>query len=207
MPYKQICSGPLSENCYILYDENSLEAAIIDPGFVNDELLNAVSTLKVKYILLTHGHFDHIWGAEELKSRFLAPICIYEDDAELAASAELNASRMMLGKAITCEADIKLSDGETLMIGGIEVRVIHTPGHTSGGCCYCTDEAVFTGDTLMSFSVGRCDLPTGDEEQLLQSLKRLKALNGDPVICGGHGSVTVLSAEKQYNPYLRAGTV
>ena len=95
-----------------------------------------------------------------------------------------------------------MKDGETCSVASIPVTVMHTPGHTAGGCCYVTPDAVFTGDTLMSYSVGRTDLSTGDETQLLSSLKKLVNLPGDPAICGGHGLMTTLSAEKRRNPYL-----
>ena len=108
----------------------------------------------------------------------------------------------MLQRPITCAVDRLLDDGEQFSVGSIQVCVLHTPGHTAGGCCYVTPEAVFTGDTLMGYSVGRCDLPTGDEAALAKSLQKIAALPGDPAICGGHGPVTRLLEEKRRNPYL-----
>lgn len=202
MAYTCVTGGMLSENCYVLFDEQTKEAAVIDPGFVNEKLLNILEPLQVKYILLTHGHFDHIEGAEALHERTGAPVAVYTTEKVLAEDPVLNASMMMFGRPITCAVDRVFVDGETFSVGNIPVRVMHTPGHTAGGCCYITPEAIFTGDTLMGYSVGRCDLPTGDGTQLADSLKKLTALPGDPDICGGHGPVTKLSEEKRRNPYL-----
>lgn len=182
MRYLCITDGMLAENCYLLLDEASGEAAVIDPGFVNDRLLGEIAKYKVRWILLTHGHFDHIEGVDRLRA--------------------LTGALLMFGRPIACTVDRLLEDGETIHVGAVPVQVLHTPGHTAGGCCYVTPEAVFTGDTLMGYSVGRCDLPTGDEAALAVSLQKLAALPGDPAICGGHGPVTRLSEEKRRNPYL-----
>lgn len=203
MAYLRITGGLLSENCYVLYDESTNEAAVIDPGFVNDRLLTALEPFCVKYILLTHGHFDHMMGADALRERTGAAVCAYEEEKALCENAGLNASLGILRRPVTCAVDRVFMDGETFTVGSIPVEVLHTPGHTAGGCCYKTPGAVFTGDTLMGFSIGRTDLPTGDGAALLQSLKKLADLPGDPDICGGHGPQTTLSAEKLRNPYLR----
>ena len=202
MAYIRITGGLLSENCYVLFDERTKEAAVIDPGFVKDSLLQAIEPLNVKYILLTHGHFDHLMGAERLRAATGAVIAALDREKALVESAELNASLSILRRPITCTVEHTFSDGEVFYIGDIAVKVMHTPGHTAGGCCYITEEAIFTGDTLMGYNVGRCDLPTGDETALRASLNRLTALPGDPDICGGHGPVTKLSEEKRRNPYL-----
>ena len=202
MAYIRVTGGLLAENCYVLFDEDTKEAAVIDPGFVNDRLMAAIGPLNVRYILLTHGHFDHLKGAEELRSRTGAVVCAFQAEKVLCEDAALNASLGIVRRPITCSVDRVFEDGEVFTVGEIPVRVLHTPGHTAGGCCYVTDGAVFTGDTLMGYSIGRCDLPTGDEAALMLSLQKLTALPGDPDICGGHGAVTKLSAEKQHNPYL-----
>lgn len=202
MRYTCITGGPLAENCYVLADETTGDAAVIDPGFENDRLMAALKDLNVRLILLTHGHFDHIGGAERLRDVTGAPIASFETEAALAADPKINGSLMMLCRPIACTVDRLLQDGETFTVGTVPVTVLHTPGHTAGGCCYITPEAVFTGDTLMGYSIGRCDMPTGDESQLMTSLQKLTDLPGDPDICGGHGPVTTLLREKRNNPYL-----
>lgn len=202
MRYLCITDGMLAENCYLLLDEASGEAAVIDPGFVNDRLLGEIAKYKVRWILLTHGHFDHIEGVDRLRALTGAPSAAFRTEGAFAADPAQNGSLLMFGRPIACTVDRLLEDGETIHVGAVPVRVMHTPGHTAGGCCYVTPEAVFTGDTLMGYSVGRCDLPTGDEAALAVSLQKLAALPGDPAICGGHGPVTRLSEEKRRNPYL-----
>ena len=202
MRYLCITDGMLAENCYLLLDEASGEAAVIDPGFVNDRLLGEIAKYKVRWILLTHGHFDHIEGVDRLRALTGAPCAAFRTGGALAADPAQNGSLLMFGRPIACTVDRLLEDGETIHVGAVPVQVMHTPGHTAGGCCYVTPEAVFTGDTLMGYSVGRCDLPTGDEAALAVSLQKLAALPGDPAICGGHGPVTRLSEEKRRNPYL-----
>ncbi len=202
MRYLCITDGVLAENCYLLLDEASGEAAVIDPGFVNDRLLGEIAKYKVRWILLTHGHFDHIEGVDRLRALTGAPSAAFRTEGAFAADPAQNGSLLMFGRPIACTVDRLLEDGETIHVGAVPVQVLHTPGHTAGGCCYVTPEAVFTGDTLMGYSVGRCDLPTGDEAALAVSLQKLAALPGDPAICGGHGPVTRLSEEKRRNPYL-----
>lgn len=202
MRYLCITGGQLAENCYFLIDEVSGEAAVIDPGFVDDRLLAETAKHKVRHILLTHGHFDHIEGADRLHALTGAPVAAFRTEADFAADPKRNGALLMLQRPSACAVDRLLDDGEQFFVGSIPVRVLHTPGHTAGGCCYVTPEAVFTGDTLMGYSVGRCDLPTGDEAALAKSLQKLAALPGDPAICGGHGPVTRLSEEKRRNPYL-----
>jgi len=202
MAFLSFTGGPLAENCYVLYDENTKDAAVIDPGFMNDALEKAIGAFNVRYILLTHGHFDHIRRAYMVKELTAAPVVSLDMEKPLVEDAALNGSLHMLRHAITAKVDETVEDGDGFMIGGISVRVMHTPGHTAGGCCYVTDDAVFTGDTLMSYSIGRTDLPTGDANALMSSLQKLAALPGHLAVCGGHGSVTTLRDEKRLNPYL-----
>ena len=202
MAYLCVTGGMLQENCYILHDELTKEAAVIDPGFVKEPLEKALEPLQVRYILFTHGHFDHTMRALEVKALTGAEIFCLDLEKPLAESEVLNGSKMLLRRDITVTVDRVLKDGEAFFVGNIPVRVMHTPGHTAGGCCYITPEAVFTGDTLMKGSCGRTDLPTGDGMALMQSLRKIAALEEDLVVLPGHGPASTIREERQFNPYL-----
>lgn len=203
MIFQCLQGGELQENCYVLTDEKTGAKAVIDPGFWDDRLEVVAKSGKVAYILLTHGHFDHTAGVEKLREKTGAPVLALGLEEPLLTDGRLNVSLAFSGRAYACAPDRLLTDGETFPLGGTKITVLSTPGHTAGSCCYITEEAVFTGDTLMGFSVGRTDLPTGDSRALAGSLKKLLALPGDPAVCGGHGPVTTLEAEREKNPYLR----
>lgn len=202
MAYLCVTGGLLQENCYILYDESTKDAAVIDPGFMKEPLEKAFEPLHVRCVLLTHGHFDHMMGAEAVKARTGAEIICLDKEKELVENAALNGSKMLLRREITALVDRVLKDGEEFFIGNIPVRVMHTPGHTAGGCCYITPDAVFTGDTLMKGSCGRTDLPTGDGMALMQSLRKIAALEEDLAVLPGHGPASTMAVERQFNPYL-----
>ncbi len=202
MAFLSFTGGPLAENCYVLYDENTKDAAVIDPGFMNDALEKAIGQFHVRCILLTHGHFDHIRRAYAVKELTGAPVVSLDIEKPLVEDAALNGSLSMLHHVITAKVDETVKDSDEFTLGDVAVRVMHTPGHTAGGCCFVTDDAVFTGDSLMSYSVGRTDLPTGDMTALMMSLQKLAALPEHLAVCGGHGNITTIRDEKRMNPYL-----
>jgi len=202
----KITGGLLPTNCYILTDEATGAAALIDPGFENQELTDAVLAVgkkNVKSILLTHGHFDHIIGVNKLKSLTNAKIYIYSDDMQFTTDNSLNLSFMAAPLEMEpFTADVVLNDGDTIELGSLKIQVMHTPGHTIGSCCYLVENAIFSGDTLMKGSCGRTDFPTGSYPQMIESLKKIEDLDADYHIYPGHEGETTLDYERKNNPYM-----
>ena len=202
---QQLQVGPLETNCYIIADEKSKIAAIIDPGENAKQIINAVNEaeLKVKYIFLTHGHSDHIAALEEIKEATGAKIVIHELDAHMLTSAESNLS-FLLGERFTQpSADIKLKGSEEFRLGDLFLEIIHTPGHTPGGICLKTGNIIFSGDTLFAGSIGRTDFPGGSYKTLINSIKeKLMCFDDDVVVYPGHMQPTTIGFERKHNPFL-----
>ena len=199
MRYLCITDGMLAENCYLLLDEASGEAAVIDPGFVNDRLLGEIAKYKVRWILLTHGHFDHIGGCAALQGAGARIGC---SEAELPLIFSQDNLAAEVGVRIPpFTVDFTFRGGDELDLCGIRFSVIATPGHTPGGVCFRTEGALFTGDTLFCGSVGRTDFPGGSGAQLRDSVRRLLALPGDLPVYPGHDEPTSLAQERLYNPF------
>lgn len=197
--------GVCATNCYFLYKEGSQQVVFVDPGDRGADIYEALKRkgLSVAAILLTHGHFDHIWGAQKLRE--LSGAKIYALDAEkvVCQDAYVNVSAQA-GRKATIDPDEWLTDGQELSLAGISIRVIATPGHTIGSCCYYVEEAGFliAGDTLFSGSVGRTDFPTGSMSRLIRSIKeKLFLLPDETKVYPGHGEETTIGAEKLYNPF------
>ena len=198
-----IMGGALGTNCWLLTDEKSGRTAVIDPGFASDRMFEITKTLGPDdKILLTHGHFDHITAAGALRQMTGAKIYITEQDAPFLSSPDLNLSGMMGAPLSPFSADVLLRDGDEISLGELSIRVMLTPGHTAGSCCYIVGNAIFSGDTLFCGSVGRTDFPTGSGAAILASVKKLAAMDGDFQIFPGHGETTTLEAERKGNPYL-----
>ena len=208
MIIKRIVVGMIETNCYILLDEQTGKAAVIDPGFMSQGLKKAIQSPEIKsvdYILLTHGHFDHIMGVYELKEMTGAKVAIHKNEKNCLESERYSlASQVMPGKQKGVKCDVELDDGMVINVGSLEVKVIFTPGHTTGGCCFLVGDTLFAGDTIFAGSIGRCDLPGGDYRTLLNSINMLsKNLVGDYRVLSGHGEETTLDVERKYNPYFR----
>ncbi|MEW6724604.1 MAG: MBL fold metallo-hydrolase [Bacillota bacterium] len=192
-------------NCYIVYDEENEEAMVIDPGGDPETIVAELLALgrKAKYIINTHGHLDHIAGNRELKEATGAALLIHAADARALGSPEVNLSSLFPHPVTSPPADQLLSDGDQLEVGGRVWKVIHTPGHTPGSICLLSGFDLFTGDTLFAGSVGRTDLPGGDTDLLLRTLRRgFLPLSDHITIYPGHGPVSSIAAEKKHNPFL-----
>lgn len=196
--------GEFATNCYLVIHENSKKACLIDPAVYDDEIVNVIITegITLEYIILTHGHFDHILGANIFKEKTGAKITIHGIEFEYLQDLLKSLTSLYSGGKIV--VDKYINENDVLIFGGISLRVIHTPGHTRGSCCFtCENEKVmFTGDTLFNGSIGRCDFDGGDYNAMLLSLQKLKALNQNYRIYPGHGDFTTLDNEKATNPYL-----
>ncbi len=197
--------APLGTNCYIIKAENG-DSAVIDPGSFGPALRRAMEEegiSELKYILLTHGHFDHITGADKFRMNFGGKIAIHRLDAPCLESSNESRAAMFGYPFRAFNQDIILEDGDSLPFGDGQIEVIHTPGHTVGSVCFKTGDCLFTGDTLFRLTVGRTDFPGGSMEEMLSSMKRLKALEGSYKVYPGHESASDLDYEKACNPYLK----
>jgi len=196
----------LGTNCYLLRSESG-NAALIDPGGQPEKIADILERAggKLKYILLTHGHYDHTGGVKYLIEKYPEAECfIGKGDKELLVDRE-KAAFMLRGldwDTYHLPQTKELSEGDEITLDEITIKVIETPGHSVGGVCYITGDLIFSGDTLFLETVGRCDLYGGDFDVLRSSLARLSALEGDFTVYPGHGEPTTLSHERQHNPYM-----
>ena len=206
MILKALAVGPIMANCYILGCENTKSAAVIDPGEEADRILMelAKDNLTLKYIINTHGHFDHVGGNTGLKKASNAEIVIHEADAPMLTDLGRAAGAFGLSVQDSPPADKYVDEGDLISFGEISLKVLHTPGHSPGGISLHTDGIVFVGDTLFAGSIGRTDLPGGDFQTLIASIKtKLFPLGDDVKVYTGHGPSTTIGQEKQINPFLR----
>lgn len=206
MKVSRINAEEFGSNCWLVIDDASGEAVIIDPSAQIDAIERALDSREavLKYILLTHGHFDHMTSCDTLRKLTGAPLCVHSEDAICLVNSNYNAYRsFMADDLVFSPADILLEEGDRLFFGSLTVELMHTPGHTKGSVCYFIGDAMFTGDTLFDGGIGRCDLPGGDMASMIQSLKKIKAVEGDYKVFTGHGSNTTLEKQKKYNVYLK----
>ena len=203
MEITTVVLGNLETNCYLLNVGGHI--AVIDPGTAQRRLFDELHTQQgtVEYILLTHVHFDHIGGVNELKNRFpQAQVVINAADREMLLDARLNCSQYM-GSAFCVDAEVlEVTEGDTLTLGGETIRVLHTPGHSQGSSCYQVGNAMFCGDTIFYGSCGRTDLYGGDDVQMLSSLRRIALTDPQTRLLCGHGPETTVARERAHNPCL-----
>lgn len=199
--------GQVGTNCYLVVNHTAEECVLIDPADspdVIDEMIKA-GGCRLAAVLLTHGHYDHILAAEEIRKRYNAPVYASCDEKELLSDTQMNLSAMY-GINTALSADVWHKDREVLKLAGMDIEVFHTPGHTKGGSCYyfsCID-TLFSGDTLFAESVGRTDFPTGSMSELVRSIKeKIMILPDTTKVFPGHGESTSVRYEKKYNPYLQ----
>ena len=207
MIFETIVVGPLGVNCFILGDRESNEGVVVDPGADGDEVLAAVKRhgLKIKYVVNTHGHFDHVGANRQVVEATGGELLIHPDDLTLLTMASRSGQKYGLRVEDSPAPSGHLGDGTRLEFGASSIQVLHTPGHTQGGCClYLAGEnLVITGDTLFAESVGRTDLPGGDHAQLIAAIKtKLMPLPDDTVVWPGHGPSSTIGRERRTNPYL-----
>ena len=201
MKIRTIVTGIYGSNCYIVMDEKSKEAVVVDPGGDVENIASAIETMeaKVKYIILTHGHLDHTTGAEELKSITKAIVCISKKDDDLITQGEY-----LFGPLLVGGADKLLKQGDIIKLSTLEFICYDTPGHTPGGMCFLIGNCVFTGDTLFAGSIGRTDFAGGDYNTIIHSIKSiLLCLPGETIVYPGHGPCSTIDIEKKENPFLQ----
>ena len=189
-------------NCYIVFDQESKETMVVDPAGDVDKIIEMINILqgKLKYIFLTHCHGDHISGAKELKNKMKGEILIHRDDYDGLNNKKINLTELLDGfPEIEINADCRLDDGDLIHLGNLEFKVIHTPGHTKGGCSLYleSEKLLFSGDTLFRGTWGRTDLPTSDFNQIMDSIiNKLLILPEDTIVYPGHGKSTMIGNEK-----------
>lgn len=207
MKIERMVLGQIQTNCYVVINEATKETIVIDPADRPDAVLRKAvdEGLKLKAIFLTHGHADHMLGVPELKAKLGLPVYACEAERELLADPEQNLSQALFRKSVAFAADVWVKDEEEIEAAGMKFRVLATPGHTPGGCCYYSAEAgvLFSGDTLFAGSVGRTDFPGGSMSALMHSIReKLVPLPDETRVYPGHMEESTIGAERRYNPYL-----
>lgn len=201
MKIENIVVGPLQVNCFIAYDEYSLEAMVVDPGDEAEKIISIIEArgLKISNIVCTHAHFDHMGALRRLKEKTGSPVIIQKEDYEIFMRAGEQA--VLWGYKIEqpSEPDLYVVDGDELSIGNLHFRVLHTPGHSPGGICLYGEGAIFTGDTIFAGSVGRTDFYGGSIDELKKSFSKIISLPPETIIFPGHGPSTTVKREKEYN--------
>ena len=197
---KKISVGVMMQtNCYILYDEGTKEAIVIDPGYEDKDITDFIceNGLKVNLIYLTHCHFDHIFGVDWLKKCINVPVVCLAEEKENLMNEDINLGKAIIQKAVMVTPDKVVADGDKIDVGNLKFKVLHTPGHTSGSSSLYGGGILISGDTLFKGTYGRCDLPTGSLYEMTKTLKeKIFKLPDNTVVYPGHGEITTIGAEK-----------
>lgn len=206
MKIEKYVLGPMATNCYLIENEDTKEVVIVDPAVCPDYMRAYVKRTgyEPKAILLTHGHFDHVMGIDGWVEEFQIPVYLHEEEKEVLERPEWNLS-VAFGSRYSYTNGKGVRDGEVLHLAGYDFKVLHTPGHTKGGCCYYveSEDVLFSGDTLFCSSVGRSDFPTGSMATLVTSIKdKLFCLPDDVMVYPGHDESTCIADEKRCNPFV-----
>ncbi|WP_027399663.1 MBL fold metallo-hydrolase [Anaerovorax odorimutans] len=206
MILKNFMSGPLSVNCYIVADEETKKGFMVDPGGYNQLMVNFIkeNQIELEYIILTHGHGDHIGGVTAyLDEHPHCKLVACKHEAELLRNPNMNFSAETCGVPITLNPNILVDDGDKLSVGKMELTFYHTPGHTKGGMCILVDNYLFSGDTLFAQSIGRTDLYGGSYKEIKDSIRnKLFVLPDDTQVYPGHMEPTTIGFEKRNNPFV-----
>ena len=207
MEIKRLIVGMVQTNCYIAVHSETKEAVIVDPGDEAARIEDALAQTgaKAKAILLTHGHFDHVTAMEELRRDLGVPVYACEQEQAVLADPDKNLSVQFQGGGLHLKADMLLKDGETFEAAGYTFQMLHTPGHTPGGCCYYFpyEDVIFTGDSLFCGSIGRTDFKGGSMSDLVRTVKeKIMTLPEHTEVYPGHNDTTTIENERMYNPYL-----
>lgn len=207
MQIRNAIIGMCATNTYFVWNEENNEGIIIDPAGDQERIFDRVNQygFKVVAILITHGHFDHVFALDEVRNKYKVPAYIGINEKEVLATPNLNLTSSFLGRFISLEADVYLNDGEEFTLAGMNIRAIEVPGHTVGGMCYyfVDDNVVFSGDTLFAGSVGRSDFPGGSGRALVLGIQKgLYVLPDETKVYPGHGDDTTIGYEKVHNPFV-----
>ena len=208
MNFKCFSLGDIATNCYLAWCAKDKEAVVIDPGFEAREIPQEIEALglKVRYIINTHGHFDHIGGNSQLHSLLGAPIAVSSEDAGMLSDPHANLSHMVGLNVLSPPPLLLLQDGDILSFGACSLKVLSTPGHTPGGISLYGHGLLFSGDTLFKESIGRASFPGGNYRQLLKSIQsKLMTLPAETKVLPGHGPLSTLAWEKAHNDWIREG--
>lgn len=206
MLIKRMPLGCYGANSYILTCEDTKESVVVDPGGEPEDTIKAITdgNLDLKYIILTHGHGDHIGAVLDLKEKYNVPVLIHEDDEQLINDSDKNLSSQLPMKDTSFKSDRQLKDGDVVKFGNVELEVIHTPGHSPGCICLKSGKDILTGDTLFRGSIGRTDLyGSSSQEELVTSVKeKIMIYEDDVKLHSGHGVESTIDFERKNNPFL-----